>query len=81
MQKRRLLLYSCDYGLLWYLEMVTSDVLVQVTLLGKRQQAVMRLPVRAVVWSLLGVDPEVVEEIVPLPEAHIAAGVLTFHHS
>lgn len=55
------------------------DVLVQVAFLGKGQRAAHYFSKGALKWFLVCVGPDVIVEIVPLPERHRAALVVTFH--
>ena len=52
--------------------LVNHKMLVQVGLLGERMVTALD---RAVVWPLTGVDPQVVEEVVPLSKDLLAVGV------
>ena len=57
---------------------MTSYVLVQIALLSESQVAIELLAERALERPLLRVYPQVVVEVVPLPEVHGAARVVAF---
>lgn len=54
------------------LALVDLHMLVQIGFLGERVSAVREV---AMVWPLLGVDPQMVEEVVPLPEHLVALAI------
>ena len=59
--------------------MVCPNMFVQVAFLRKSQQTIITVSKRTCVGSLLGVNPQVVKEIVPLAEAHLTAWEFTLH--
>lgn len=59
---------------------VALHVLVEVALLREGQLAVLLDREGAAVGSLVGVDPQVVVEVVPLPEVHRAVGVVALQN-
>ena len=57
-------------------QQVTLNVLIQVAFLGESQLAIFLNGVRATVWPLIGVDTQVIVEVVPLAEVHGAVWVI-----